>query len=63
MAENNVLKIDVGEVIRTRAPRLARLLPGCIVRRLERLICQKELNRLLEENSGKKEWRVLQRRS
>lgn len=54
MAENNVLKIDVGEVIRTRAPRLARFLPGCIVRRLERLICQKELNRLLEENSGKK---------
>lgn len=53
MAENNVLKIDVGEVIRTRAPRLARLLPGCIVRRLERLICQKELNRLLEENAGK----------
>lgn len=54
MAENNVLKIDVGEVIRTRAPRLARLLPGCIVRRLERLICQQELNRLLEENAGKK---------
>lgn len=54
MAENNVLKIDVGEVIRTRAPRLARLLPGCIVRWLERLICQKELNRLLEENAGKK---------
>lgn len=54
MAENNVLKIDVGEVIRTRAPRLARLLPGSIVRWLERLICQQELNQLLEENAGKK---------
>lgn len=54
MAENNVLKIDVGEVIRTRAPRLARLLPGSLVRWLERLICQQELNRLLDENAGKK---------
>lgn len=54
MAENNVLKIDVGEVIRTRAPRLARLLPDSIVRWLERLICQQELNQLLEENAGKK---------
>ncbi len=54
MAENSVLKIDVGKVIRTRAPRLARFLPGCIVRWLERLICQQELNLLLEENAGKK---------
>lgn len=48
-----VIKIDVDAVLRDRFPGLHRLLPRCLVRRLERLICQDEMNRLLEENAGR----------
>ena len=52
MPKNEVVKINVGEVLRARLPRLGRFLPGFLIRKLERLICQDDLNRILEENAG-----------
>lgn len=46
------LRIDVGAVLRQRLPRLSRWLPRCVVRRLERLVCQEQLNELLEATRG-----------
>ena len=52
MLAENSLKIDVAEVLRSRMPRLSRLIPKSLVRWLERVICQDDMNRLLEENHG-----------
>lgn len=46
------MEINVGQVLSGRLPRLARFIPSWLIRRLERLICQDELNRLLHENAG-----------
>ena len=47
------MKIDIDKVLRARVPGVYRFLPRRVVRWLERLICQDELNTLLLENSGK----------
>nr|MDE6126692.1 glycerol acyltransferase [Muribaculaceae bacterium] len=52
MIADNGIKLDVASVLRERAPRLSRLIPGGVVRWLERTICQDDMNRLLEENRG-----------
>lgn len=44
------LEINVGEVLRQRLPRYWRFIPRFLVRRVERTICQDELNRLLRDN-------------
>lgn len=44
------LEINVGEVIRKRLPRYWRVIPRCLIRKLERTICQDELNTLLRNN-------------
>lgn len=44
------LEINVAEVVRQRMPRYSRLIPRPLIRRLERTVCQDELNRLLREN-------------
>ncbi len=44
------LEINIGEVLRQRLPRYSRMIPRCVVRSLERTVCQDELNRLLREN-------------
>lgn len=41
------MKIDVDQVLRQRAPRWHRRLPRFVVRWIERLICQDEMNRVL----------------
>lgn len=50
-----MIKIDVDGVLRSRLPRYRRFMPGFLVRWLERLICQDELNRLLSDNAGKRD--------
>ncbi len=50
MGTSSLIKIDVGAVLRSRLGRKARYVPGFAVRWLERLICQDELNALLESN-------------
>lgn len=44
------LEINVGEVLRQRIPRYWRFIPRGLVRWLERIVCQDELNRLLRDN-------------
>lgn len=48
----DVMKIDVGAVIKARAPRFSRFIPGFVVRWLERFICQDQLNEMLLVNRG-----------
>ncbi|MCM1518763.1 MAG: 1-acyl-sn-glycerol-3-phosphate acyltransferase [Pseudoflavonifractor sp.] len=52
---DEVIKIDVGGVLRSRMPRLSRLIPRALVRKLEEIVCQDKLNRLLENNRGKRD--------
>lgn len=48
-----VLEINVDSVIRKRMPGLYRFLPHILVRKLESLICQDELNSILRYSDGK----------
>lgn len=47
------MRIDVDGVLRQRMPRHYRYIPKFAVRWLERTICQKKMNALLEHNKGK----------
>ena len=47
------MKIDLDKVLRARVPGVYRFLPHSLVKWLERLICQNELNELLQANYGK----------
>ena len=53
MAESDVLKIDLDEVIRSRAPKVHRFTPRFLIRSLERLICQDRMNEMLQANRGR----------
>lgn len=50
---DEVIRIDVGAVLRSRLPRLWRFIPSSLVRRLEGIVCQERLNWLLEHNHGR----------
>ena len=41
-------QVDVGKVIRTKIPSKAKYLPGFVVRLVEKIICQRRLNEILE---------------
>ena len=58
--DDDIIKIDLDGVLRARMPRYYRFIPGWLVRRLERLIRQDELNGLLSSNAGKMSggWRI-----
>lgn len=53
MDQEEVMKIDLDKVLRARVPGVYRFLSHSLVKWLERLICQNELNELLQANSGK----------
>lgn len=46
------LRVDVGAVLRSRAPKVAKRLPGFVVRALERAVCQDRMNEILEATAG-----------
>ncbi|MDE5811332.1 MAG: 1-acyl-sn-glycerol-3-phosphate acyltransferase [Muribaculaceae bacterium] len=46
------IEIDVDSVLRSRAPGVRRLMPRWLVRKLERLVCQDEMNALLRDGDG-----------
>lgn len=50
MTGDKPIRIDIKSVLASRLGSRARLIPGFVVRSLERLICQDELNSLLERN-------------
>ncbi len=52
-SENEAMKIDVDMVLRTRAAKYYRFIPGFLIRWLEKTICQEEMNGILSRNAGK----------
>ena len=48
----DVLKLDVDLVLRTRLAKHYRFIPKFIIRWLERTICQEEMNGILQNNAG-----------
>lgn len=46
------LRVDVGQLLRSKAPAAARRLPSFAVRALERFICQDRINSVLEQTAG-----------
>ena len=52
---NDIIQIDVASVLRERAPKWHRWLPRFVVRGLERLICQDELNAILRKVGHKRD--------
>ena len=48
----SVMKIDLDEVLRLRAPSYHRFIPRFLIKKLEDYICQDRMNRLLEGNAG-----------
>lgn len=52
MKEGEIIKVDIEQVLRARCPGAMRFIPNGVVSRLKKLICQDDLNRLLEENVG-----------
>ncbi len=52
MTADNRLHIDLDRLLRAKAPRQRRFIPGWVVRWLERVVCQRELNELLDATRG-----------
>lgn len=52
MKDTDLIKVDVAELLRSRAPGLSRWLPRFIVRGLERFICQEQINEVLTATAG-----------
>lgn len=55
MSAENVIRIDIDGVLRARLPRYHRFIPRCLVRCLERVVCQQELNDMLSVNAGRRD--------
>lgn len=55
MDENKPIEIDLGRVIKDKIPRQSRYIPRFVVRWLERVICQRELNEMLRVCHGKRD--------
>jgi putative hemolysin len=51
--DENIVRIDVDSVLKQRVPGIYRFLPRFLIAGLEKLICQKQLNQMLEYNRGK----------
>lgn len=49
-SETTPIKIDLKAVVRQRLGAMSRLVPPFLIRKLERLVCQDQLNELLERN-------------
>ncbi len=50
----HIQQLNVGEILRSRLPRYWRYIPRFVIRWLEKVICQDEMNRMLKANAGKK---------
>ena len=51
MNENTVFQLNVKEILRTKAPKLHKKIPGFIIVLLSKLICEDKLNELLRKNA------------
>ena len=52
---DDVIQIDIDQVLRTRAARYYRYIPGFVVRWLKRLICQDDINAMLRKIGDKRD--------
>lgn len=52
MNHNDIEQIDIDSVVRQRLPRHYKFIPRPLIRALERIICQDQLNEMLASNSG-----------
>lgn len=52
---HEIMRIDIDAVLRDRAPGVRRFMPRWLVRCLERIICQDQLNEMLEVCRGKRD--------
>lgn len=50
---DDTIRIDIDAVLRERAPRYHRFIPRFLIRRLENIVCQNQLNEMLRINNGK----------
>lgn len=57
---NDVMKIDVREVLRSKNPSLEKLIPGFMIRYLKRIVHQDELNDFLEKHGHLKDAAFIQ---
>jgi 1-acyl-sn-glycerol-3-phosphate acyltransferase len=52
MDGQQIFQINVREVIRTKAPKAAKKIPGFLISAFERFICQDKLNKVISDNYG-----------
>ena len=52
---DNTLHIDLDAVLRTRMPRYYKFIPRFLIRWLEKTVCQKEMNDMLDYCRGKRD--------
>ncbi len=52
VAENKAIKIDIEAIIRSKNPRLAKALPGLLLKYIKKILHQNEINNFLEENKN-----------
>lgn len=51
MSTNHVFQINVREILRSKAPKLYKKIPGFAIDWLAKLICQEKINKLIRNNS------------
>lgn len=51
---DKAIRIDVDAVLRERLPRHYRLIPKALIRWVERVVCQRQMNEMLEANRGRR---------
>ncbi len=54
MSETEIFKVDVEGVLRNKNPKLAKMLPGFVIKYLKHIVHQKEINEFLKNNPEKK---------
>ncbi|GHT73082.1 glycerol acyltransferase [Bacteroidia bacterium] len=52
MSDNNVFQLNVKEILRTKAPKLYKKIPGFVITGLAKLVCQEKLNEIIRKNAG-----------
>ena len=52
VADKKIIKIDIEAIIKSKNPRLAKALPGFVIRYIKRILHQDEINRFLEEKKN-----------
>lgn len=55
MSKDDILRLDLNAILKQRAPKYYKFIPRFLIRKLERTICQDQLNELLEVNHGKRD--------